>query len=83
MPFRSPSAILRCLALPGTVNTETETASIEAAADDPELFVLELSGTASLVDALAALMQAGVEVLSCREVRSELEEAFVQLTGRR
>lgn len=81
MPFRSPSAILRCLALPGTVNTET--ASIEAAADDPELFVLELSGTASLVDALAALMQAGVEVLSCREVRSELEEAFVQLTGRR
>ena len=57
-------------------------ASINVAADDPELFVLELSGTASLGDALAALMHADLDVLSCREVRSELEEAFVQLTGR-
>jgi ABC-2 type transport system ATP-binding protein len=57
-------------------------ASIDAVGDDPELFVLELSETASLGDALATLMHADVDVLSCREVRSELEEAFVQLTGR-
>ena len=56
--------------------------SIKAAGDDPELFVLELAEPATLGDALAALMGADVDVLSCREVRSELEEAFVQLTGR-
>jgi len=56
------------------------TASIEAAGDDAEQFVLRLAGDASLGEALAALMRADVELLSCREVQSELEEAFVQLT---
>ena len=61
----------------------SETAAIEAAGDDAELFVLKLSAGASLGAALAALMRADVELLSCREVQSELEEAFVQLTGQR
>ncbi len=58
------------------------TATIELASDEPDLFVVDLRPEASLGDALAALAGAGVDVVSCREARSEIEEAFVQLTGR-
>jgi hypothetical protein len=34
-----------------------------------------------LGDALAALALGGVQVLACREERSEIEEAFLALTG--
>jgi ABC-type multidrug transport system ATPase subunit len=57
-------------------------ATIELASDEPDLFVLDLRADASLGEALAALAGAGVDVVSCREARSEIEEAFVQLTGR-
>ncbi|HEV3477920.1 MAG TPA: ABC transporter ATP-binding protein [Gaiellaceae bacterium] len=43
-------------------------------------FVLCLGERAVLGDALAALAAAGFKVLSCRERRSEIEEAFLALT---
>ena len=58
------------------------TATIELASDEPDLFVLDLRPDASLGEALATLAVAGVDVVSCREARSEIEEAFLQLTGR-
>ena len=58
------------------------TATIELASDEPDLFVVDLRAEASLGEALAALAGAGVDVVSCREARSEIEEAFVQLTGK-
>lgn len=42
--------------------------------------LLLLSGEAVIGDALAELTAAGVRVLSCREERSEIEEAFLSLT---
>jgi ABC-2 type transport system ATP-binding protein len=57
-------------------------ATIELASDEPDLFVVDLRADTSLGEALAGLAVAGVEVVSCREARSEIEEAFVQLTGR-
>ena len=54
-------------------------AAIEPAGEDG-LYVLDLAHAASLGDAFAALRAADVDVRSCREARSELEEAFVQLT---
>ena len=35
-----------------------------------------------LGDALASVTEAGVDVVACREERSEIEEAFLSLTGR-
>ena len=58
-------------------------AVVEPATDDPELFLVTLCDGCSLGDALSALTGAGVDIVSCREVQSELEEAFVQLTGSR
>ena len=58
------------------------TATIELASDEPDLFVLDLRPDASLGEALATLAVAGADVVSCREARSEIEEAFLQLTGR-
>jgi ABC-2 type transport system ATP-binding protein len=55
-------------------------AAVERTADDDELHVLDLLGDSSLGDAFAALGAGGIDVLSCREARSELEEAFVELT---
>jgi ABC-type multidrug transport system ATPase subunit len=48
--------------------------------EDSEHYLLSLADGFVLGDALAALVAAGVEVLSCREERSELEEAFLRLT---
>jgi len=56
-------------------------ATVEPAVDDPELFVVSVRDDCSLGDALAQLTGDGVDVLSCRELQSEIEEAFVQLTG--
>jgi ABC-2 type transport system ATP-binding protein len=55
-------------------------AGLEPVAEDPAHWVLELADEVVLGDALAALTAAGVQVLSCREERSEIEEAFVLLT---
>ena len=45
-------------------------------------FVLQLADGVILGDALARLTGAGVELVSCREERPEIEEAFIRLTGR-
>jgi ABC-2 type transport system ATP-binding protein len=44
-------------------------------------FLLVLTESAVLGDALASLASASVQVLSCREERSEIEEAFLSLTA--
>jgi ABC-type multidrug transport system ATPase subunit len=51
------------------------------AGGDPEHFVLALDDGVILGDALAAIAQADIKVLSCRQERSEIEEAFFALTG--
>jgi len=48
--------------------------------DGSEHFVLALAENAILGDAIAALTANDVHVLACREERSEIEEAFLQLT---
>ena len=53
-----------------------------ASEDDREHYVLELANGVVLGDALTALTGAGVQVLACREERSEIEEAFLSLTAR-
>jgi ABC-2 type transport system ATP-binding protein len=45
-----------------------------------EHFVLSLTDDAVLGDAIAALTASDVHVLTCREERSEIEEAFLHLT---
>lgn len=52
-----------------------------SAANDPEHFRLALTEDVVLGDAVAALTAGGIQVLACREERSELEEAFLTLTG--
>jgi ABC-2 type transport system ATP-binding protein len=52
-----------------------------AAREDDGNYSLSLAAGATLGDALAALHEAGFEVLSCRELRSSIEEAFLSLTG--
>jgi len=49
---------------------------------DAGRFVLELDEDAVLGDVLAALALAGFPAYACRPDRSEIEEAFVALTGR-
>ena len=48
-----------------------------------EHFLLALEDDAVLGDALAALTAAGLRILSCREERSNVEEAFLRLTEAR
>jgi hypothetical protein len=58
-------------------------ASIARAADgEPGHFLLRLADDAVLGDALARLAAADVKVLACREERSDIETAFLELTGR-
>lgn len=45
-----------------------------------EHYLLSLADGIVLGDAIAALASAGVQVLACREERSEIEEAFITLT---
>jgi hypothetical protein len=49
-------------------------------ADDSEHSVLSLRDGVTLGEALSALTASGVQVLACRDERSELEEAFLRLT---
>jgi ABC-2 type transport system ATP-binding protein len=51
-----------------------------AESDGSEHATIELADGAVLGDALAALAAARVHVLSCRQERSEIEEAFLSLT---
>jgi ABC-2 type transport system ATP-binding protein len=44
-------------------------------------YVLDVAEHAVLGDALAALSSAGISVLTCREERSEIEEAFLSIAG--
>jgi ABC-2 type transport system ATP-binding protein len=56
-------------------------ASVERVAAESEHFLLALQDDAVLGDALGALVEARFEVLACRQERSEIEDAFVALTG--
>ena len=57
-------------------------AKIERATrEDTENFALALTAGISLGEALDAVYRAGFEILSCREARSAIEEAFLSLTG--
>jgi ABC-2 type transport system ATP-binding protein len=47
-----------------------------------EHFVLALADDVVLGDAIAALIATDVDILTCREERSEIEEAFLHLTRR-
>jgi hypothetical protein len=47
-----------------------------------EHFVLSLADSTVLGDAIATLTATDVDVLACREERSEIEEAFLHLTRR-
>jgi ABC-2 type transport system ATP-binding protein len=47
---------------------------------DPDHFLLSLADGAVLGDALAAMMEAEIQVLACERERSEVEEAFMSLT---
>jgi ABC-type multidrug transport system ATPase subunit len=58
--------------------------TIVAADDgDPEDFLLHLAQEAVLGDVLAALTAGGVDVLGCREERSEIENAYLNLAAER
>jgi ABC-2 type transport system ATP-binding protein len=58
--------------------------TIVAADDgDPEDFLLHLAHEAILGDVLAALTAGGVDVLGCREERSEIENAYLNLASER
>jgi len=56
-------------------------ATVERAAAESEHFLLELDEETVLGEALGALIAARFEVLACRQERSEIEDAFVALTG--
>jgi ABC-2 type transport system ATP-binding protein len=56
--------------------------SLEAAGESSAgQYLLDLEESAVLGDALARLSQAGIKVLTCREERSEIEEAFLSIAG--
>jgi ABC-2 type transport system ATP-binding protein len=57
-------------------------ATIASAADgDPDDFLLHLAEGAVLGEVLAALTAARVDVIACREERSEIESAYLNLAG--
>ena len=56
-------------------------AEVGLAAADTDLLLLDLDEDESIGSALTRLAAADIEVVSCREVQSEIEEAFVRLTG--
>jgi ABC-2 type transport system ATP-binding protein len=53
-----------------------------ASGDDAEHYVVTLAQDVVLGEALASLTNAKIDVLACREERSEIEEAFLSLTGK-
>ena len=56
-------------------------ATVEGAGGESEHYLLSLREDAVLGDALGALIAGRFEVLACRQERSEIEDAFVALTG--
>jgi ABC-type multidrug transport system ATPase subunit len=67
---------------PSLVDAVRGRATIAAAADgDPEDFLLKLTEDAVLGDVLASLTAADVDVVACREERSEIENAYLNLAG--
>jgi ABC-type multidrug transport system ATPase subunit len=56
-------------------------AEVGLAAADTDLLLLELGEDETIGSALTRLAAADIDVVSCREVQSEIEEAFVRLTG--
>ena len=86
MAHARPRSFLLHLA-PGTVNALAGheerlrgTARLTIASDDAEHALLELVGEASLGSAIGLLAAHGVDIVSCREEQSEIEEAFLALT---
>jgi len=49
--------------------------------DEGEHILLVLEGDMALGDAIAAISNDGIKVVACREERSEIEQAFLKLTG--
>jgi hypothetical protein len=49
-------------------------------ADDETHYLMSLADGTALGDALEAIRAAGFQLLSCRDERSEVEEAFLNLT---
>jgi ABC-2 type transport system ATP-binding protein len=56
-------------------------ATLRGVGEEDGHYVLSLSDNAILGDALTAIARADVQLLTCREERSEIEEAFLALTG--
>jgi len=59
-----------------------ELAAVDESVHRPDEVVLRLANGAVLGTALARIAGAGVDVISCRDERPEIEEAFIHLTGR-
>jgi ABC-2 type transport system ATP-binding protein len=55
--------------------------NVTSGAEDSEHYLLTLSDGTTLGQALVALAGSGIEVLGCRQEQSELEQAFLSLTG--
>jgi lipooligosaccharide transport system ATP-binding protein len=54
--------------------------TIDRMADDETHYLMSLADGTALGDALEAIRAAGFQLLSCRDERSEVEEAFLNLT---
>ena len=78
MPTSEGSAEVTALRAAGAV---LGLASLANVPSDADRYVIELRGGAVLGDALAALTAAGFSIVACRPDRSEIEEAFIALTG--
>jgi ABC-2 type transport system ATP-binding protein len=63
----------------GTIGGGATIAAVDEG--DPEDFLLHLAEDAVLGEVLAALTAGGVDVLGCREERSEIENAYLNLAG--
>ena len=90
MAHATPHAfVVRLQARPGTAATSTPPSDVlaglatieQTAREDVDNFSLSLAAGVSLGEALDALYREGFEILSCREARSAIEEAFLSLTG--
>jgi hypothetical protein len=73
-PTSSPSPGALAAALAGRAKL------VRIGGEDSEHYLLSLADDVVLGDAVASLAAANIEVLSCREERSEIEEAFLLLT---
>jgi ABC-2 type transport system ATP-binding protein len=73
------------LRLRGTMESDAlkGLATLERTGDGAEHFLLVLQDGTVLGDALAALDAAGIDVLTCTEERSGIEQAFLSLAGSR